>query len=564
MNDIINKKIKLVAVYGRVSTSLQEEQETIQSQLLQIQKFVKEHEYSIVREYLDDGWSGGELARPALDELRIDAKKHGWDAVLVHDPDRLAREFYLQEVVRNELSQLGIPILFVTVPPIKDINDKMMAGFRGLFAEYERAKISERFRMGKISRINLGHVLTTEAPYGYTYVPNTGKRGMKEYVVGHYEINEDEAEVVRMIFGWVADDGMTLRAVVRKLKEYGILPRKSKRGVWNTSTLSTLLRSQVYIGKARWGASYAVLPEKPLKEVKYKKKTSRRMRPEKDWLFVDVPPILNDPEIFYRAGKQLRDNFATMTRNKKNDYLLAGKIWCICGHRRTGEGPQHGKHLYYRCTDRVYSFPLPRTCFEGGINARIADDMVWQQLNRTLSDPELMSAQFERWMSECNNGSVKESSLDVEHIKKQIVRLKAQEEKFIKAYSADVITLDQLKEHVEPIKETVTSLEKNLAQNTIEQKVEIEMEKPATEDLDVFAKEALGILGALKFNAKKAIVNRTIEKIISTQKDLQVYGFINLQQIYVEFFTENRHRGSSKRGEVHSFQSAHQESGGYQ
>lgn len=543
MNNTIVKEMKLIAVYARVSTSAQEIQETIEAQLLQVHKFADDHGYTIVKEYLDEGWSGDILARPALDELRLDAKKNIWEAVLIYDPDRLGRRYYYQELVMDELKRLGIETLFVTVPPIKDINDRMMGGMRGLFAEYERSKISERFRMGKVNRINMGNVLISEAPYGYTYMPNAGKRGSAEYVVGHFEINEEEADIARKIFKWVADEGLTLRAVVKRLQKLGIRPRKSKRGVWSTSTLSTLLRNQTYIGKAHWGASYAVAPEKPLKEQKYKKieKTSRRIRPENEWLLIRVPRII-EYDLFYRAGKKLKENFAVMGRNKKNDYMLAGKIWCVCGRRRAGEGPQHGKHLYYRCTDRVYSFPLPRTCNEGGVNARIADEAVWEKLKQIMSMPALMSTQAERWVKDRENSDANKSVIDIESTKKEISKLKDREDRYANAYSEGVIALDRLKEYLAPLKEKISSLEKNLSRAYAEQKQKPEISLPSEEEMRLFSKKAKEVLNTLHFASKKAMIGKTINKVSSTQKDLQVYGFINLNEIYVEFFTSDSYR----------------------
>src|SRR5581483_1116625 len=147
------------------------------------------------------------------------------------------------------------------------------------------------------------------------------------------------------------------------------------RGVWNTSTLSTLLRHRVYIGETHWGSSYAVVPEKPLKNDKYKKKkkTSSRKRPQEEWIMIPVPPII-DRKIFERAGQQLKTNFALCQRNKKNEYLLSNKIECTCGRKRAGEGYFNKPNLYYRCSDRVLSFPLPPKCEEKGINARLADE----------------------------------------------------------------------------------------------------------------------------------------------------------------------------------------------
>src|SRR5437870_5799137 len=85
------KAPKLIAVYARVSTARQEDENTIETQLFAIREFAQTNAYTIVKEYIDDGWSGDMLIRPALDQLRNDAKKKLWDAVLFYDPDRLAR-----------------------------------------------------------------------------------------------------------------------------------------------------------------------------------------------------------------------------------------------------------------------------------------------------------------------------------------------------------------------------------------------------------------------------------------------------------------------------------------
>src|SRR5262249_57568423 len=143
-----------------------------------------------------------------------------------------------------------VDVILITVAAPKNPEDKILHGVRGLFAEYERAKISERFRLGKIRKVREGHILTTDPLYGYRYIPKQDRRH------GYYEVNEEEAKVVRMIFTWVADYNYTLRKVVRALQKLNIRPRKSKRGVWSTSTLCTLLRHKGSIGEAHSGKTY--------------------------------------------------------------------------------------------------------------------------------------------------------------------------------------------------------------------------------------------------------------------------------------------------------------------
>src|SRR3989344_7325198 len=541
------KTIKLIGTYARVSTSRQEEEGTIETQLAALREFAQKNGYRIVKEYIDDGWSGDILARPALDKLRQDAKNKVWEAVLIYDPDRLARRYSYQELVMDELREAGIEILFITVSAPKNSEDKILHGVRGLFAEYERAKITERFRLGKLRKVKEGHILVSEALYGYRYILK------KEGIHGYYEINPEEARVVKMIFSWVADEGMTLRGVVRKLQAQGIKPRKSKRGVWSTSTLSTLLRNKAYIGEARWGSSYAVVPENPINKEKYRKmrKSSRKNKPEEEWIASKIPvPVIIERELFFRTRAQLEANFALCQRNRKNEYLLAGRIQCSCGRRRTGEGPMHGKHLYYRCSDRVLSFPLSPACKERGLNARIADKLVWEKVAALMSSSELMEKQVNRWMSAKRDKAL--SSIgDKDAMEKQIRKLKEQEERYNKAYGAGLFAIEKLKEYTVPIRETIADLESQILKFDQLARQRNASALPSRIEMRKFAGRAREKLHDLNFEAKRAIVVNTIEKIVGTQQQLQVYGYIPVIN-HVEFKTSHRHSRATERGEIHS------------
>ena len=539
MDTIKEKPIKLIATYARVSTSHQEEQQTIKNQVLSLKEFSQKNGHTIVEEYVDDGWSGDILARPALDKLRQDAKNKVWEAILIYDPDRLARRYSYQELIMDELKEAGIEVLFVTVPSPKNSEDKILHGVRGLFAEYERAKISERFRLGKLRKVKEGHILVSEPRYGYDYIPKQNDKH------GYYKINPEEARVVKMIFYWIADEGMTLRAVVRRLQKEGIKPRKSKRGVWSTSTLSTMLRNRAYIGEACWGSSYAVIPDKPLKEQKYKKvkKTSRRKKPKEEWITIPVPPIITT-ELFDKARKQIEANFALCPRNKKNDYLLAGKISCACGRKRTGEGYANKPNLYYRCSDRVLSFPLPPKCKEKGINAILADKLVWKKISELMSSPELMTAQVNRWFKE-RQAKSKGALVDIDAQKRQIEKLKKQEERYNKAYGVGVFDLGQLKSYTVPIREKINQIESQItkARSRGNQK---QLTMPNKQEMKKFANKAKGALQGLDFTTKRSIILNTIEKIVGTRRDLQISGFIPIQQ-YAKFKTNGRNCRLAKR-----------------
>ena len=547
MTPVTDKQFKLIATYSRVSENPDEEEQTIKNQLMTFTEQAEKNNWQIVEEYKDDDWSGDILERPSLDRLRLDAKSknRAWEAVLIYDPDRLARRYSYQELVMDELKEAGVEVMFVTVSAPKNSEDKILHGVRGLFAEYERAKIAERFRLGKLRKVKDGHILTTHPLYGYNYIPKQDK------IHGYYEINQEEMLVVKMIFSWVANDGMTLRAIVRKLQQLGIKPRNSKRGVWSTSTLSTMLRHRGYIGEAHYGASYAVVPKNPHNTEKYKKmkKTSRKLRPTEEWITIPIPAII-DPALFEKAGQQLKTNFALCQRNRKNEYLLAGKIDCVCGRKRAGEGYCYKPYLYYRCTDRTLSFPLPPKCEERGINARVSDELVWKKISSLMSSPKLLTEQVERWLKS-RQTKAKSTLVDVEATRKEIGKLNTQIERYNKGYGAGAFTLEQLKGYTIPLREKISQFEAQIA-NTTSQANQSQMNTPSERDIKAFATKAKETLQDLKFEAKRAIILNTVEKVVSDKNQLQVTGYLPLTNSnYVGFKTDNRNRGPAKCRQVY-------------
>lgn len=537
----------IISFYARVSTNRQENEQTIETQILAIKDFAKANGHTIVKEYRDEGWSGTILARPALDELRLDARNKLWEAVIIYDPDRIARKYSYQSLVIDELEELGIKVLFVTTPPAKTDEDRLLYGVKGLFAEYERARIADRFRLGKLRLAREGNIVTGEAPYGYDYIPKQGKTS------GHYKINKREAIVVKMMFSLVGEQGFTIRKVVRKLQELSILPRRSKRGVWNTTTLINIFRNETYIGKAHFLRSYAVVPENPLKHEKYKKikKTSRKFRPETEWIEIPTPKIIEE-DLFNKTRQQLKTNFEMCRRNRKNEYLLAGSIYCICGKRRAGEGPQRGKHLYYRCTDRVHSFPLPPTCGEKGINARIADKLVWNELSALMTSPDLIKKQAKRWINR-KKGKGSQATGSIETINVELEKINKEEQRYLKAYGAELINFEQLQDVIGGLKMEKIALERQL--NLLhEQKVELEIKVPNPQEIKRFTVKAIETLPKLGFEIKQAIVRKLVDKVVAKQNEMTVNGYLPLgeEDEYVKFWSECRDYRVAECGEVNA------------
>ena len=149
-----------VAVYARVSTEAQEARGTIGSQLAALRERVTAEGHDLVAEFVDDGHSGARLDRPGLDALRDSAEAGLIDAMWCLSPDRLARVYAYQVIVLDELARHGVTVCFADAPAIDDDpQSRLLTQVQGVIAEYERAKIAERYRRGKLWRSRSGEVL---------------------------------------------------------------------------------------------------------------------------------------------------------------------------------------------------------------------------------------------------------------------------------------------------------------------------------------------------------------------------------------------------------------------
>lgn len=197
-----------VALYARVSTEQQEQRGTIASQLETLRAYAHERGMSICEDYVcvDDGYSGTRLDRPGLDRLRDGAALGAFEAVLVLCPDRLARKYAYQVLIVEELDRLGVAVRFLESPPPTDPHAQLLVQIQGVIAEYERAKITERYRRGKLFRLRQGEAILWRVPYGYRRVLRQGS------VPPYIEIDEEAATWVRQIFHWHVDEHLTLRS----------------------------------------------------------------------------------------------------------------------------------------------------------------------------------------------------------------------------------------------------------------------------------------------------------------------------------------------------------------
>lgn len=360
--------MKQAVIYARVSTERQEEQKTIESQINALREICKKDGAKIVKEYIDDGWSGGTLDRPALDKLRDDARQGLFDTVYFYSPDRLARDSIDQGIVERELMKRGIEIIYHDKPLTDD--NRLEVRMKALFAEHERRLILERTRRGRLYRAKEGKIISSIAPYGY-------------YKEDHQlKINKEEAKIVNLIFDLYLKYG-SKREVRRELEARNI-PTRHQESKWRHSTVDRILRNKAYLGEYYYNRRKRVESESSQKRYKRIIKDKLIWREENEWIEIKIPAIISKEK--FNEVQELLDRKSNRYF-RKSQYLLSGLITCgLCGATYSGERCKGTR--YYRCSDRHRD--KPKNCPAKMVRADEIESKVWNTIKKGLEQPQVL------------------------------------------------------------------------------------------------------------------------------------------------------------------------------
>jgi len=453
------------AIYARVSSARQKEEQTIGSQTAALREAAGQWGLDVPAEWIfeDEGYSGASLVRPALERLRDLAAQVPVDVVLCYAPDRLARKYAYQALLIDEFNKVGTEIRFIKSRKAETPEDELLLQFQGMISEYERAQIVERTRRGKAHRARAGVInVLSGAPYGYRYIRRS------DVSEARYEIIETEAAVVRELFRRYNDNQASIGELARWLTDEQI-PTRTGKTRWDRSTIWGMLRNPAYAGRAGFLKTGSTDRRAALNRTARRqgrassRNTATRPRPQADWIEIAVPAIVSD-DTFNLAARRLADNQRFAARNSKEPSLLMGLAACqSCGYAyyRTSTRTKNRKIYYYRCLGSDdYRYPGGRVCDNKPVRADYLDDVVWGQVTALLADPRLVQAELDRRLAElraANPATSERARLELDRTRttKAIHRL-------VQAYQEDLITLDELRARMPDLRAKDTSLQASL------------------------------------------------------------------------------------------------------
>ncbi len=435
---------RYAAIYARVSTEDQVKGFSIPTQIEACQKLAAREGYTVPDGYflVDEGISGTTMERPGLQRLRELVTSKAIAAVIVLDPDRLSRNLGHQLVLAEEMDRAGVKLLIVSHPMEQGPEGWLFFQMRGALAEYERAKLLERTRRGRMERARAGMPLGGRVPFGYRY----GHGGPKSRR-GWYEVEEEVAAVIRRIFRWCIEEGLPTRAIARRLSEERVPTERDRRGrasgqsprekraqagVWSASTIHKILASEGYTGEGFWNKC----------QVTYSHgREHRRQRPREEWIGLAFPPIITR-EAFEAAQAQLQRLQTLARRNRKHEYLfIGGRLRCgRCGRAMSGGTKTPGQR-FYRCGSYTSTLDPEQRC-----RVRIkADDIeghVWRAVVAFLEDPDHVAAKMAEYTAETGH---RKAAIAQERalVETALDRCQREAQRWADAYAAEVINLQE-------------------------------------------------------------------------------------------------------------------------
>jgi site-specific DNA recombinase len=529
--------MKRAALYARVSTARQEQEETIDSQIAEVRQRIESDEALLLDSsiYVDEGYSGSLLERPSLDAMLNAAKNKEFDVLYIYDLGRLSRQLSHLLIVIEQLDKYEREVVSLHERITGTPEDKFLLQIMGSMHEYERAKIAERFRRGKMYKAKSGKLVGYNAPYGYSYNRETGS----------FEVNETEAATVRKMFEWVALEGLSTYALITRLHELGIKPPKNQNEYWSRSPIARILSNESYFGRHHFNKTESTLPRKRQTESKYRKiqKTGRRMRPRDEWIEFSIPAIISE-DLFRKARVQLERNTKFNPKNRKHDYLLTSLIKCTCGANRNGDGPAGKK--YYRCTSRNRTHPIKNHCTVGGINVTVADGLVWNELSNVMANPKLIRKHAEEWLKRQKASNTVTNALSM---KSRLSELENEQKRYVDAYGKGFMPEALFAEKIKETNRQIEALKIDIAKASENRGVAGKI------DVEQLVQKAALKLGNLNFDQKKHIVERVVDKIIASPKEIIIWGHLPSSALAavgkVNHVSQHRHRWSTKCRQIY-------------
>ena len=513
------------AIYARVSTDDQRGNYSIPTQVAECQDYAKEQGYTVVADrfvdpqsgrdtvggngaapaYVDD-YSSRELSRPSLDAVYGFLESAGFDVLIVHAIDRLARDPYIRTTIEREISGLGARVEYVLGNYEDTPEGEVRKDLDATFAKWENAKRVERCNRGKRRKAESGLFVGGRSPFGYT-ICEESKGGLK--------VNESQAIQVRRIFNLYTNEGKSIRAIAKTLTAERI-PNYFGKPNWGKTSVARILKNTAYSGYLYYNKSE-------------RKGNGFVKRDQKEWIKIATTQIV-ELEQFEDVQKKLARNKSIKRREPKRFYLLGGMVFCTeCGRPYFSQTAKAGKNRRISDAQSYRHRASEGHCMNRMISARTLETIVWDEVVNILLDPEHLRQGYEESVAQQEVARSKQES-HLETLRRAVIKLEKQRDTLTSIYIDPEIQLTK-NEYITQ-KERIDDNLKVVSNDIVE--LEGELTRIPTlaefETLETFSTEIGKTLGSdfdfAKEEKKKVLEALNIRAMIGIDGDIRLDGWI--------------------------------------
>ena len=514
-----------VTFYARVSTDQDEQINSLENQVQYYTELIQSKpNWKFVPGYVDEGISGGSTKkRDNFNRMIRDAKAGMFDFIITKEISRFSRSTLDSIKYTQELLDYNVGVFFQndninTLDTDSEFRLVIMAGV----AQDEIRKLSERLKFGFRQAIKNGHVLGNDKLYGYD---------KKDCVL---TVNEEEAEIIRIIFDLYGNQRLGTRTISKRLMELGYTSREGN--AFNTLTIRHILENPKYKGWYCGNKSQSV---------DYRTKRNVLLD-ESEWVMYPDPsiPAIVPEELWNRANalyKRRREEMKSHSSGISfhNRYPYSAKIYCeehgTTFHRQVIQ-TKKGQQEVWQC--KVYRSHGRAACSAPQIRSSDLDVILSDIFKELVRDKEKIIDSLVTVLTnipkEVDYGKLR---CQVEN---EMDDLERKKNRLLDLSIAGALTVEEFKERNDAFNAQILECQGKLTA------IRQEEENQSSEELDITAirralDEALRFTGEIDTALVATILDRVVVKKESTKDDIYLDIFLKLGSTYEAVYTPLKH-----------------------
>ena len=514
-----------VTFYARVSTDQDEQINSLENQVQYYTELIQSKpNWKFVPGYVDEGISGGSTKkRDNFNRMIRDAKAGMFDFIITKEISRFSRSTLDSIKYTQELLDYNVGVFFQndninTLDTDSEFRLVIMAGV----AQDEIRKLSERLKFGFRQAIKNGHVLGNDKLYGYD---------KKDCVL---TVNEEEAEIIRIIFDLYGNQRLGTRTISKRLMELGYTSREGN--AFNTLTIRHILENPKYKGWYCGNKSQSV---------DYRTKRNVLLD-ESEWVTYPDPsiPAIVPEELWNRANalyKRRREEMKSHSSGVSfhNRYPYSAKIYCeehgTTFHRQVIQ-TKKGQQEVWQC--KVYRSHGRAACSAPQIRSSDLDVILSDIFKELVRDKEKIIDSLVTVLinipKEVDYGKLR---CQVEN---EMDDLERKKNRLLDLSIAGALTVEEFKERNDAFNAQILECQGKLTA------IRQEEENRTSEELDIPAirqalDQALSFTGDIDTALVATILDRVVVKRESTKDAIRLDIFLKLGGVYEAVYTPLKH-----------------------